>query len=258
MYRFALRPRWLLGHLIVLALVVLLASLGFWQLRRLDDRRDHTALLARRSEAVVPLPAEGWRGSTEAAGLAFQRVRVRGSYDPAREVLVRFRSNHGLPGFHVLTPMTTELGTIIVNRGWVPMEMGLSWPAPEAGPPSGEVTVTGRLRPSEPADRFQPDRSSPAEPLSVGAVNVAGLERSLSVALYPLYLELEGTPARTASFPAALPAPELGDGPHLAYAAQWFFFAAGVAGGWLILLRSSARRRRSGELHADPGQSGGR
>jgi cytochrome oxidase assembly protein ShyY1 len=244
MYRFALRPRWLLGHLAVLALAVVLVSLGLWQLRRLDQRRDHNALVSRRSETVMPLPARGWQGSTEAAGLAFRRVRVRGRYDTANEVLVRFRSNQGLPGFHVLTPMRTARGRIIVNRGWVPVDMGESWPAAAAQAPSGQTTITGLLRQSEPAGRFLPDRPRSDAPLSVGAVNIPGLERRLSVPLYPLYLDLDGGGVRTATFPAALPAPKLDDGPHLAYAAQWFLFAAGSAIGWAILLRSSARRRR--------------
>ena len=38
-YRFALRPKWILSHLFVVALVVLMINLGFWQLRRLDQRR---------------------------------------------------------------------------------------------------------------------------------------------------------------------------------------------------------------------------
>src|SRR5262245_59181719 len=34
-YRFVWTPRWIAGHLLALFLVVLMASLGFWQLRRL-------------------------------------------------------------------------------------------------------------------------------------------------------------------------------------------------------------------------------
>ena len=32
MYRFALRPKWILSHLFVIGLAVLFVNLGFWQL----------------------------------------------------------------------------------------------------------------------------------------------------------------------------------------------------------------------------------
>lgn len=242
MYRFALRPRWIFGHLVVLSVVVLFVSLGLWQLRRLDERRDHNALLADRSEKVVPLPAEGWSEPTDSGNLALRRVRVQGRYQSDREVLVRFRSKQGLPGYHVLTPIVTGRGAVIVNRGWVPLAMGDGWPAAEARPPAGDISVVGLLRPSEPADRFLPDDQGPDAPPSVGAVNLPGLERLLSMPLYGLYVELQGD--RTAAgFPAPLPAPDRGNGPHLTYAVQWFLFAAGFAGGWAILVRTSARGR---------------
>lgn len=250
MYRFALRPRWLLGHLLAAALVVSMVGLGFWQLSRLDERKEHNTLVARRAETVVPLPAQGWEKRGDMSNLSFRRVRLSGRYEPAKEVLVRFRSNQGLPGYHVLTPMTTSGGTIIVNRGWVPLAMGNSWPGPGTRPPAGDTAITGLLRSSEPASRFSPDGPKAGAPLSVGAVNIAGLERRLSTPLYPLYLELDPPkPSATpASYPAALPAPKLDEGPHLAYAAQWFLFAGGAVAGWVLLLRISARKRRLTDL----------
>ncbi|HVE45438.1 MAG TPA: SURF1 family protein [Acidimicrobiales bacterium] len=254
MYRFALRPLWLLGHLLAAALVVLMVSLGFWQLSRLDERKEHNALVAKRSETVVPLPVEGWANKAKAANLSFRRVRLSGRYEPAKEVLVRFRSNQGLPGYHVLTPMATSGGTIIVNRGWVPLAMGNSWPNPGSRPPDGDTAITGLLRSSEPARRFSPDGPRAGAPLSVGAVNIAGLERRLSTPLYPLYLELAPPKpgATPASYPEALPAPKLDEGPHLAYAAQWFLFAGGAAAGWVLLLRISARKRRLTDVQEEP------
>lgn len=246
MYRFLLRPRWLVGHLLAVALVVLLVSLGLWQLRRHDERRQTNALVASRSEQVVPLPPEGWSKGAEASRLSFRKVRLQGRYQADKEVLVRFRSNQGLPGYHVLTPMTTFEGSIIVNRGWIPLAMGDRWPDPAARPPAGETAIMGLLRTSQSASRFSPNRPSAGAPLSVGAINVPGLQRRLSTPLYPLYLELDGSKATgvPASFPEPLPAPKLDDGPHLAYAAQWFFFAAGAAAGWVILARISVRRRQ--------------
>ena len=38
MYRFALRPRWIVLHLLVLALIVAMIGLMFWQIDRLHQR----------------------------------------------------------------------------------------------------------------------------------------------------------------------------------------------------------------------------
>ena len=56
-YRFALRPKWLLSHVLVLALVVVMINLGFWQLRRLDEKKAHNASVrANESVAIAPRP----------------------------------------------------------------------------------------------------------------------------------------------------------------------------------------------------------
>ena len=55
-YRFALRPGWILSHLFVIALAVTLATLGFWQLRRLDEKQSFNRVMsARMAEPAVDL-----------------------------------------------------------------------------------------------------------------------------------------------------------------------------------------------------------
>ncbi len=240
MYSFALRPRWILGHVLVATLVVVLANLGFWQLRRLEERRDLNAVVERRSEQTTPLPTEGWEGSDPSA-LVFRRVQVSGRYDSDSEVLLRFRPRLGMPGHHVLTPLTTDQGTVIVNRGWVPLELAEKWPTPATRPPPGRVQVTGVLRSSEGGSRFLPQRPRPDGPLTVGSVDLTGLSRRLSRPLYPLYVQLDPGAEGESSYPVAVEPLPLDEGAHLSYALQWFAFASGAALGWLILLRQSAK-----------------
>ena len=49
-YSFLWKPRWILSHLFILALVVTFVNLGFWQLRRLDERRTYNALVESRQD----------------------------------------------------------------------------------------------------------------------------------------------------------------------------------------------------------------
>lgn len=240
MYSFALRPRWILGHVLVVTLVVALANLGLWQLRRLEERRDLNAVVEHRSKQTVPLPAEGWEGA-DGSALIFRRVQVTGRYDPDSEVLLRFRTRLGVPGHHVLTPLITERGTVLVNRGWVPLDIAEKWPTQGARPPPGPVQITGVLRSSEGGSRFLPQRPRPDGPLTVGAIDISGLSRRLSRPLYPLYVQLDPAGEAEISYPVAVEPLPLGDGPHLSYALQWFAFASIAALGWVILVRQSAK-----------------
>ena len=62
-YRFALRPRWLLSHLLIVVLVVVMISLGFWQLRRLDERKTYNDAVPR--ERIVAGRADRLAAATE-------------------------------------------------------------------------------------------------------------------------------------------------------------------------------------------------
>lgn len=259
MYRFALRPRWVAGHVLIVGLVVVFVALGGWQLRRLEERRAHNETLGERTRTVVALPPEGFGDDADTGRLAYQRVRAVGRYEPGGEVLVGYRSHQGLPGYHVLTPFRTAGGVVMVQRGWVPVTVGERWPVAEATPPAGEVEISGVLVPSEGAGRFRLRQPAPGGPLTVGAVHLPGLERHLDQPLYGLALQLEA--AGSASLPVAVPVPRFDEGKHLSYAIQWFLFAAGAAAGWLVLVRKSANERRrqngAGADASTPGQTSG-
>ena len=244
MYSFLRKPRWVFGHLLALFVVILFVNLGFWQLRRLDQRRDFNSTVeARRAAPVTHLPADMWR-----------RVEVSGRWAPERQVLVRNRSFEGRPGYHVLTPLVLEGGdsAVYVNRGWVPLER--EGEEPSAGPalPDGEVTVEGWLRPSEKRGVFGP--TDPAEGV-LHVLNRADLDRLRKQSpwdVYPAVLVLESaTPATSGDTPALLPGPELTERNHLSYAVQWFSFAAIVAIGWPLVLRRHAQSQRRPELSVD-------
>ncbi|HVL80590.1 MAG TPA: SURF1 family protein, partial [Actinomycetota bacterium] len=138
MYSSLFRPRWVLGHAVVLAVVVACVLLGQWQLRRLDSRRELNALIEARAAAPVadlgdllPLgPEDGYR-----------RVRASGTYDPQTEVIVLGTGfGDGRPGNRLLTALRTDAGVLVVDRGVVPPRMDRP-PVRGAGPPSGRVEV---------------------------------------------------------------------------------------------------------------------
>src|SRR4051812_805534 len=123
MYRFMLRPKFVAFHVLIAALVVLMVNLGFWQLRRLDERKaQNAAVEARQDEDPVEVTTVLHVGDDPAAVRAVQwtEVEASGEYDAGAQVLVRNRSFEGEPGFHVLTPLRLPDGSaLVVNRGFV-------------------------------------------------------------------------------------------------------------------------------------------
>jgi surfeit locus 1 family protein len=239
--RFLLRPRWLLSHLFVILLVVTMVNLGFWQLRRLDEKRDRNALIeSRMDQPVVPVddllaPGDGDAAVDEAR---FRQVTATGTYDDDATVVVRNRSQGGAAGAWLVTPLVTASGDRVgVLRGFVsfaPDGSVVEAPAPEGGvvvdglvvdPGSFDGTAPKDLGPLLAGDDVLPgvvlaETSTPPEPSSAADADQADPTSILPV-----------------------PPPELSEGPHLGYAAQWFIFSAIAVIGYPLVLRRVVARR---------------
>src|SRR5665213_3052490 len=90
--------------LIVLSIgfVSLTTWLGFWQLRRLAQRRAQNAeVVARLADPPVPVD----RLTHDSAALHYRRVTLRGAYDYAHEIKIADRTRDGSPGVNIITPL---------------------------------------------------------------------------------------------------------------------------------------------------------
>ena len=241
-----LRPWWVVSHVLVLALIVVMINLGFWQLRRLEERRDLNALQAERSAAAVvsvgvlaaEIPAAGGPEDVE-----YRVVEATGRYRVADEVAVRNRTLGGLPGVWLLTPLVVDDGpALVVNRGWVPQSSADPAARPPTPVPDGEVVVRGVVRVSE-----QRSGLGVADPAGGRLASLArpDIERYAAQVDYPVhrfYLQLNSQDPPAGDYPlmVALPAPT--EGPHLGYAVQWFIFSAIAVVGYPLVLRYVSRR----------------
>jgi cytochrome oxidase assembly protein ShyY1 len=240
MYRFLLRPRWIGFHLLVVGGIVLMISLGFWQLRRWDQRKEFNAQVTSRIDlAAVPLDELVAAGADPDA-VEWRAVEARGTYLPDEQVVVVNRSQGGRAGDMIVTPLELADGRILlVERGFVPLG------AAAGPPPDGDVAVLGRLRPSQ--ERRRGGLSDPAtgDLTEVQRLDIERLTSQLPGPVVPMYVELvDAVPAPTDGDPEPVAAPELDEGPHLSYAVQWFIFATCVAGGWVLAVRRSIATRR--------------
>ncbi|MGH8948477.1 MAG: SURF1 family cytochrome oxidase biogenesis protein [Acidimicrobiia bacterium] len=237
-----LAPRWLVAHVVVVALAILFINLGFWQLRRLEERRLENTVGESRFEAepddlALLLDASGEEQDT----LEFRRATATGEFQPDDEVLVRSQVHQGVAGFHVITPLLGEDGNaVLVNRGWVPLDVD-QVPATAAPPPDGTVTVTGWVRPTQTRGALGPSDPDEGRLVTMSRVDVNRIQQQVPYQLYPVYLslldDLDG------DLPIVAQSPSFDDeGSHLAYAIQWFSFALIGLVGYFLLMRRTARR----------------
>ncbi|MBI5156425.1 MAG: SURF1 family protein [Acidimicrobiia bacterium] len=223
--RTLLRPRWIAGHLLAIVAVVAFVDLGFWQLRRHDEKvalRDAVAA----AQALPPVPID------EAPGGSYRRVVATGTFDGSLQTKV-LRSQKGVSGYHVITPFLFDEGrAVLVDRGCVPLD------AEPPGPFARLTEIEGTLWPAEEGSSI-PDTLTPA-------VRRIDPEIQAAFADYELlgeYLLLTGHRYEATGLPVLPEAPEIPLGPHLGYAGQWFLFAAVVLVGYPMLLRARADRR---------------
>ena len=103
--------------LLTLVLIVLLVSLGRWQLRRADEKRVLFDSFAAGTDASRPIDL----GTPHLR--RYQHIEASGHYDQARQILIdNMVTAGGRAGYFVITPFAlTGGGWVLVNRGWVPL-----------------------------------------------------------------------------------------------------------------------------------------
>jgi cytochrome oxidase assembly protein ShyY1 len=226
---------------LVVLLVIALANLGFWQLDRLAERRDRNDLIeARQSEDPVPVEELLAAGDGAAAvdAARFRVVTATGTYDTDATVEVRNRTQDGVAGVWMLTPLVLDDGQRVgIVRGFV--ALGPDGDPHPALPAEGEVTVTGAV--ADPG-RFDGTAPRDVEPLADEADTLPGV--ILADESDPAEPSLLGADTDDpASAIAPVPPPERGEGPHLSYAVQWFIFTIIALGGYPLILRRVVERR---------------
>ncbi|WP_040164490.1 SURF1 family cytochrome oxidase biogenesis protein [Microbacterium gorillae] len=236
--------RWTLYVAIAIVFAIVCAFLSDWQFTRNETRAEANHLIEANYDAKpVPLAEAIPVGGAFRAADEWQRVEVTGHYLTDAQLLARNRPLGGTSAFEVLVPFQTDDGRIfVVDRGWVPPADNDSVPSAVPAAPSGEVTVTMRLRPSE---GLPVSGRSSAPKGQVPTINLplVGEQTGLAVETSAYGLMATESPA-PANRPQALDEPTIDPGPHLSYAIQWILFA--VMGFVFIfyMIRTERKHRR--------------
>jgi protein-tyrosine-phosphatase len=197
-------------------------------------------------------------------GVPTDRVRMLRSFDPrsgahALDVEDPYYGTHddfedvftvidAAPAFEVLVPFVVEGGpTVLVDRGYVRPVQGSKVPA-MAPPPSGSVTITARLRDSEPvAPGKEPFREDGTQ--QVYSISTTQITAVTGVPLAGSYLQLtEDQPGGL----GVIPLPHLEAGPFLSYGIQWIAFGiiAPIGLGYFVYSEVKQRRREKAAKEA--------
>jgi surfeit locus 1 family protein len=242
--RLLISPQWRWITLGVILVMLGLLRLGIWQLERLEQRRATNALIASRLNQP-PLQLTGQ--AIDAETNEYRSIVVTGTYDHSQEVVLRNRSRGGVPGMDILTPlrMTGSDQSVLVNRGWVPL-LQAEAAARQQFVVAGTVTVTGIVRkPQAPIGSWGPqDQRRDGQRLdSWFRADVARIAEQIPYPILPFYIEQLPVPGAP-DLPHPQPNIELGEGPHLGYAIQWFSFATILVCGYaaFVVTRSNEQR----------------
>lgn len=209
--------------LVALPAFAVLLGLGSWQVLRHVEKAEINAFRAERAAAP---PVELGEAARDPAAYEFRRVRVRGTFDHARELYVYGRSQRGNDGYYVVTLLRQDgAAPVLVNRGWVPSARK----SPERrveGQIEGPVEVIGFLRRDPRKGWLMPDNDTagnhwfwfdlPAMSAASGLTPPAGF-----------YLEADATP-NPGNFPVGGQTQIQLPSPHLQYAFTWFALAVAL------------------------------
>ncbi|MEU6773023.1 SURF1 family protein [Streptomyces sp. NPDC046759] len=242
-YRFLLSRQWVILGIVAIALIPTMIRLGFWQKHRYEERTARNDLVSSALHAE-PVPVERLTSPGHAVNRTekYRTVTATGTFDTAKEVVVRRRTNSdGEVGFHVLTPFVLGDGKVVlVNRGWIPADGAqTSFPKIPA-PPSGRTTITGRLMADETTAASGIKNIKGLPDRQIMLINSAEEAHRLGAQVLGGYVEQ--TAPTPKGGPEQISDPGSEDAPlNYAYMIQWWLFAAGVPVGWWFLVRREIR-----------------
>ena len=242
--------KWWKTTLLVIAAIIVMVRLGFWQLDRLAQRRAFNSRVeAQLTQSALELKAENLKA--DLYNIEYREAILVGEYDHDRQVVLRNQDWQGRLGVHLLTPLFIQGSdqAILVDRGWIPFEDFKSGKLSQYDE-NGLGEINGVIRRSQTKPRIggRADNIPAAGEPPLQAwnwINVDGIAGQLPYEVLPVYLLNSPDPSRNQMPYRTQSELELSEGSHLGYAFQWFTFATILALGYPIYIRREETRLAS-------------
>ncbi|MDP9064935.1 MAG: SURF1 family protein [Pseudomonadota bacterium] len=222
---------------VTVGLLALLVSLGFWQLRRADQKKALYDAFDKGADTVRTLD-----GRTTPMP-RYQHAEAHGRYDSAVQILIdNMTDADGRAGYYVITPLALKGGGwLLVNRGWTPLGPSRA-SLPDVAVSDAERSVRGRADhlPAAGIRMGQPTELRPPSPIVANFPDHRDIELALPGRRWTRATDvLLLDPDQSDGYVRQWHAPGIPPVRHIAYAVQWFGLAAALAG---IYIATNLRR----------------
>ena len=178
---------------------------------------------------VAPPSSQNWSSDK-----AYKRVAVDGVFLYDKATPVQALTERGA-GWWLMTPLRTDVGTILVNRGFVPTK---DWRDP--APTPGRVSVVGLLRADEPGGGFL-RANAPADGRWYSRdIKAIARARGLVGPVAPYFIDAAASGAE--AYPVGGLTVVRFSNNHLSYALTWFALCGLSLAGAGIVLHHGRRR----------------
>ncbi len=213
------------GLIAYLVMLAILCSLGSWQLRRAEQKKNF--LLQQKQAQGEQIRNLNRMEGPELKTLEYRNVSVHGRYDEAHQFLIDNQVKSGKVGYFVMTPFHIDGRdrAVLVNRGWIASALDGTRTS-DLHIAKNNTKVTGRVNhfPSVGLVLEGADIPSDSWPATVQVVNHRILGAKLGYPLLDFQIELDAAMEdgynRDWQRVSIMP-PEK----HIAYAVQWFALA---------------------------------
>jgi len=202
--------------------ILLLISLGNWQIYRLYWKQDLIAKMQKRSQILPisiqelePLPAN------DIKNFEFSPAIAEGHYLHTLELKLVGRTHQGQAGYHIITPLLLKTKKILlVDRGWVPFyEKSIDRPR-------GLIKIKGLIRLNSEKNFFTPENNFSSRELYFIAPHEISIKTGIKE-LLPFYIYISDN-IQSSVFPISSPLNLKLRNFHLAYALTWYSLALGL------------------------------
>ncbi|MDH6532354.1 surfeit locus 1 family protein [Aurantimicrobium minutum] len=245
MIKTALRPKWVLFLLFVMALAAAFAWLGQWQLERAIEAAQPVDT---ESEIVVPLEGLLVPGMASTDKSGGHMAEITGYLDPQAYTLLTGRLNQGQAGYWVVGRMITS-----VDQASLPVALGWTESQDEAAAVLAELAAEPVADPTLWTGRFMPTEAPELpgtndDPLSESTLSVASLVNQwpgYTGTVYSGYLINDTAPAGLEVIDSFAPKNEGSvNWLNIFYALEWIVFAGFAFYIWWRLVKDDYERQQ--------------
>jgi surfeit locus 1 family protein len=211
--------------LIYLVFLIMLVSLGFWQLGRAEEKK--VFLIKEQHSATKDVIKLSTNTVIDPEELRYRKTELTGKYDQKHQFLIDNQIINGKAGYFVLTPFKIDgmNKAVLVNRGWVTLNKDRRV-LPEIAIALIETTLSGTINnfPSVGIRLKGAEIPTDGWPSVVQVVDIDILSKKTGYSLLPFQIELDAD-IRDGYIRDWKKRTSISPEKHTAYAVQWFALA---------------------------------